>query len=111
MVGAKYFSTGISIHGVGHNQFSVSLSFEDMGHAQPRSTSGTMRYTYYVGVAELRLAICTLKKDAEKLGIVLAITPAMRPTIYLCGDSIPEDWESIFTPIAESINFRLMLNK
>ena len=88
----------------------MSLEFFDLGHAQARSTSGLLKYTYQVNIGEIRLAIETLLTDAKKLGIEFGIAPGLKPRLYI-GSSIdypkPNDWQEIFAPLAEAINFEL----
>lgn len=110
MVGNTYYSTGISINHVYGGGWVVSLEFFDLGHAEPRSTSGRLQYAYQVKIGEIRLAIKTLLADARKLGIEFEIAPGLKPKFYIgfLDYPKPEDWQEIFQPLADAEGFELV---
>jgi hypothetical protein len=67
MIGARYWSTGITIREDDRGTFSASLEFLDNGFCQDDSSEGTLRLRYWV--PDALLAVRTLKQDAERLGI------------------------------------------
>lgn len=113
MIGDTYYSTGISACHVYAGDWRFSLEFFDLGHAESRSTSGRLQYTYQVRIGEMRLAVETLLMDAKKLGIKFEVAPGLKPRLYIGSASAsdcpkPDDWREIFQPLANAINFELM---
>lgn len=95
-----YWSTGITVKH--HNgRWAASVDFLDAGFcnddpdARQVSTQGTLHTRYFVRDGEtvdgLTVAIDTMKRDAERLGIIWRSNDDV-PTIYMKGDGEDPEW-------------------
>lgn len=89
MVGAQYWSTGITFQEFGRSgEYSVWCDFYDDGFATPESTEGRLDVRYVT--KDLTHAIDTLKEDAERLGLRWG-GDSIGPTVFVKDDGATEE--------------------
>jgi hypothetical protein len=95
-----YWSTGITVT-YNEGRWSASVKFFDNGFTDDNpdtgqiSTEGTLHTGYFIADGEqvdgLTAAIDTVKRDAERLGIIWRQDGTM-PTVYMKGDGEDPEW-------------------